>query len=130
MRALSIRQPFAWLIVAGIKDVENRTRRVSHRGPLLIHASRQRAPTPLREIEDRFRVAIPEHGLRYGGVIRIAELVECATEHASPWFEGPFGLVLRNARELPFIPMPGKLGLFTEPERLSQTIAAAVLAAA
>jgi hypothetical protein len=57
MRALSVRQPYAWLIVAGLKDVENRSRRLRHRGPLLIHASI--AITPLREIEERFGVMIP-----------------------------------------------------------------------
>src|SRR5262249_51342079 len=103
--------------------------RVHHRGPLLIHASKAPSATALREIEHRFNVTIPENELRFGGVIGIAELVDCVEAHPSPWFEGPFGLVLRNARPLPFVAMPGKLGLFSEPERLSQAVAAAVLAA-
>ena len=37
-RALSIRQPWAWLILNGYKDLENRTWRTDYRGPLLIHA--------------------------------------------------------------------------------------------
>lgn len=40
VKALSIRQPWAWLIVQGFKDIENRTRASHHRGPLLIHASK------------------------------------------------------------------------------------------
>ena len=36
--ALSVRQPWAWLIVSGLKDVENRPRRTHYRGSLLIHA--------------------------------------------------------------------------------------------
>jgi hypothetical protein len=127
MRALSVRQPYAWLIVAGLKDVENRSRRLRHRGPLLIHASI--AITPLREIEERFGVMIPESALQFGGVIGVVDLIDCVEAHPSPWFEGPFGLVLRNARSLPFAPMPGKLGLFSEPERLSQAVAEAMLAA-
>ena len=39
MKALSIRQPWAWLIVHGSKRVENRSRRTHYRGPVLIHAS-------------------------------------------------------------------------------------------
>jgi hypothetical protein len=62
----------AWLIVASLKDVENRSRRVSHRGPVLIHASKQMATTPVHEIEQRVGVAIPESELRFGGVIGIA----------------------------------------------------------
>ena len=38
MRALSIRQPWAWLIVNGHKDIENRSWRTKYRGPFLVHA--------------------------------------------------------------------------------------------
>src|SRR5258708_38096209 len=41
MKALSIQQPWAWAILAGVKTVENRTWRTFHRGPLLIHASKK-----------------------------------------------------------------------------------------
>jgi hypothetical protein len=44
MRALTIRQPWAWLIVHGHKDLENRTWCTSYRGPLLIHAAGTMAP--------------------------------------------------------------------------------------
>lgn len=40
MYALSIRQPWASLIVDGTKAVENRSRRTHIRGPILIHASK------------------------------------------------------------------------------------------
>jgi ASCH domain len=39
LRALSVRQPWALLIVNGLKGVENRPRRAHHRGPLLIHTA-------------------------------------------------------------------------------------------
>ena len=38
-RALSVRQPWASLLVAGVKTVETRSWRTRHRGPLLIHAA-------------------------------------------------------------------------------------------
>ena len=40
MKAISIRQPWAWLIVHGYQDVENRTWSTKHRGPILIHCHR------------------------------------------------------------------------------------------
>jgi hypothetical protein len=40
MRALSIRQPWAWLIVHGFKPVENRDWATDYRGPLAIHAGK------------------------------------------------------------------------------------------
>lgn len=41
MRALSFRQPFAWLTVHGHKPTENRTWNTSYRGWFLVHASQQ-----------------------------------------------------------------------------------------
>lgn len=38
-KVLSVRQPYASLLVNGIKDVENRSRKTNFRGTVLIHAS-------------------------------------------------------------------------------------------
>ncbi len=43
MKALSVRQPWASLIAAGIKTLEIRSKRTRHRGPLLICASQRPA---------------------------------------------------------------------------------------
>jgi len=40
MKALSIRQPWAWLIVDGYKDIENSTWHTNYRGPALISPAR------------------------------------------------------------------------------------------
>ncbi|NBF09766.1 ASCH domain-containing protein [Pseudomonas sp. Fl4BN1] len=40
MKALSIRQPWAWLIIHGGKDVENRSWHTKYRGRFLVHASK------------------------------------------------------------------------------------------
>jgi len=40
MKALSLRQPWAWLVAAGLKDVENRTWSTKFRGRFLIHAGK------------------------------------------------------------------------------------------
>ncbi|MCB2188832.1 MAG: ASCH domain-containing protein [Deltaproteobacteria bacterium] len=45
MKCLSIRQPWASLIVAGMKDVENRSWATKYRGPVLIHAAATVADT-------------------------------------------------------------------------------------
>ncbi len=41
MKALSIRQPWAWLIANGYKDIENRSWRTNFRGEFLIHAGKK-----------------------------------------------------------------------------------------
>jgi len=40
MRALSVKQPWAWLIVNGYKKIENRNWPTSFRGRIYIHAGR------------------------------------------------------------------------------------------
>jgi hypothetical protein len=39
VKCISIKNPLSYLVAAGIKDVENRTWKTDHRGPLYIHSS-------------------------------------------------------------------------------------------
>jgi ASCH domain len=48
-RLLTIRQPWAWAIIYGGKDVENRSWLTKHRGPLLIHAGSAFDPRRVRD---------------------------------------------------------------------------------
>jgi ASCH domain len=114
-KALSIKQPWAWLIVNGFKDVENRSRRTHHRGPLLIHAGLDRSwftDKSATDIKRRFGVDIPE-ALEFGGIVGVADLVGCSDKHVSPWFaKGNFAWELANPRRLAFRECKGALGLF------------------
>jgi hypothetical protein len=47
-----------------------------------------------------------------GGIVGEAEIADCVIEHPSPWFTGPYGFVLRNARMLPFKPLSGAIRFF------------------
>lgn len=113
---LSIRQPFAWLVVNGIKDVENRSRRVNYRGPILIHASLSTDALyfdVFDDIEHRTGVRPPDMEYTAGGVIGVAEIVDCVRSHKSPWKQrGSWGWVLANARSLPFRSCKGAVGFF------------------
>lgn len=109
MRCLSIRQPWASLIIAGHKDIENRTWCTAHRGPLLIHAaSRVDRHADVRGLLTADDVA----QLPRGGIIGVVDVVDCVTASASPWFTGPVGWVLRDQKALPFSRCPGQQGLF------------------
>jgi hypothetical protein len=115
--ALSIRQPFAWAIIDELKDIENRTWRPSHRGRIAIHASKGMTYAEYERAVEFMRVAcgvrcpLPME-LDRGGIIGSVELVDIVTASESPWFEGPFGLVLRDPRPCEFIPARGALGFF------------------
>lgn len=118
MKALSIRQPWAWLIAYGLKDIENRTWPTHFRGRFLIHASRGMTRAEYdgaRFFAHRIRphMMFPDlTAFERGGIVGEAELVDCVTDSGSPWFCGPIGFVLRNAKPLPFRPYTGALGFF------------------
>ncbi len=112
MKALSIMQPWAWLIVAGHKDIENRTWRTSFRGSVLIHAGKKFDGPDDAQEWDWPQIERP-CDFDMGGIVGEAEIVGCVTESRSPWFRGPFGFLIRNARPLPFRPCRGALGFFT-----------------
>ncbi len=115
IRVLSIQQPWAWLIVNGFKDVENRTWPTRFRGKFLVHASKRPSANIQiirNEVRARFHIEIP-NVLDLGGVVGEAEIVDCGKSCPSGWFEGPWGFVLAGAKCLPFQALRGKLGFFS-----------------
>jgi len=111
MMALSVRQPYAWAIIHGGKDIENRTWHSDVRGPVLIHAARHWHAVGPDELSRRMDISIPSE-LPLGGIVGMVEIVDCVNRHSSHWFEGPYGFVLRNPRPLPFTPCIGHLGFY------------------
>lgn len=113
VKALSIQQPWAWLIVTGKKDVENRSWPTDFRGRFLVHAGRAFDMEGYRLIRSRTGMEMPEpDAFERGGIVGEAEIVDCVRRSSSPWFSGPYGFVLRKARQVPFRRMPGKLRFF------------------
>jgi len=112
MKALSIRQPWASLIISGAKDIENRAWNTSFRGRILVHAGKVR-PTDalLATVRESYGVVIPDN-LPLGGIIGSVDVVEVVTEHPSRWFNGPYGFVLSNPRQMTLVPYSGRLKLF------------------
>ena len=115
---LSVRQPWAWLIAAGWKNVENRTWPTKVRGPVLIHASKGMTRGDYEACllfiaAKGMHVPVPEFdALDRGGIVGMTTILDCVTHHHSDWFEGPFGFVVDDSRPLPFEPLRGALGFF------------------
>lgn len=118
MKAITIRQPWTWLIVNGYKDIENRTWRTKFRGHILIHAASSCTRKEYEACKNFVnnidpKIIIPPHkDLELRGVVGEAEVTDCVDAHASPWFEGPFGFTLSKVRKLPFKEVNGNLGIF------------------
>lgn len=125
MKALSVRQPWAELIMLGWKPWENRTWPTRHRGRLIIHA-------PMTE-DDAAGMFMLEHGIVLpwptgrGMILGTVDIVSCerieALKDPGIYAFGPWCWGLKNARRLERpIRYMGRQGLFdiTEPYVLEQ----------
>jgi hypothetical protein len=131
VRALTVRQPWAWAIVHGGKDVENRTRNLAggYRGPVAIHAGLtdddaayddDMIRQALSECDDGWLLA--EEVGTLGAFVGVVDLdsVHHDSDHGrghrcSPWAQSDlWHNVVTNPRPLPQpIPARGMLGLWT-----------------
>jgi len=138
--ALSIRQPWASLILKAGKGIENRNWPTKFRGRMLVHAAKgmtrsehedaiafavaaiQADP---RNAETTKRTTLRDLGFAFddlprGGIVGSVEVVDCVRASDSPWFVGEFGFVLRDPQPLPFMPWKGQLGFFDVPSSALQ----------
>ena len=88
LRALSIRQPWAWLIVNGMKDIENRSFRTLYRDPLLIHAGLNLAgyTEKIELVKRKYGISVPLEP-EVGGIVGVADVIDCEKSHESQWLE-------------------------------------------
>lgn len=111
MRALTLIQPWATLVIHHGKDVENRSWATDHRGPLLIHAGKKIDGVGY-ELAWDLGIDLPDD-LPAGGIIGQVELVGCVRDSDSPWaMPDQWHWQLTHPRPLPFEPMRGQMGLF------------------
>lgn len=112
-KALSIRQPWAWLIVNGFKDIENRTWNTKHRGEFLIHAAEAVDWDAYHKLMHKGHQLPRIRELERGGIVGRATLVDVLEEsNGSEWWIGPRGFVLKDAQVLPFHKVRGRLLFF------------------
>lgn len=124
--ALSIKQPWAALVVRGVKTIEIRRWPTARRGRILIHAAR--VPDARREGWDLVSSELRELAELQGGFIGAVDLVECIAyrdlarfekdqtlhkNHLS-WFEPPllYGFRFAAPEVTPFRVYPGWFRFF------------------
>lgn len=125
MKVLSIRQPWAWLIIHGGKNIENRTWHTKFRGRFLVHASQGMTKIEYKAAQcyaaDRGVTVPPFDELQRGGIIGSVELVDSVDHSDSPWYMGEKGFVLRNPAPIQFTPLRGRLGFYDGPSLVNPT---------
>lgn len=140
MRALTLTQPWAWLVVHGRKDIENRKWNTSFRGEFLIHAAKGMRKADYEAAQDlaagilgyQFAQVMPlPEQLERGGIVGLAELYDVTAPLSErekqlrmvdwcnrglapdPWhFHDQYGFRLKNVQALPFLPCKGALGFW------------------
>lgn len=130
MKALSLRQPYAELIVTGLKTIELRSWNTKHRGKFLVHASKTKAP-----LSDCKPFDLNPNNLDYGAIIGNVELINVknyddyedsewqddSSKHlAGPTYQGSRkGFILKNPNKLAYpIPYKGQLNFFDVDEKI------------
>jgi hypothetical protein len=118
---ISILQPWAWLIVNGHKDIENRGWSTGFRGRILIHAgkklSKRDYADDIEHFAEAYGITLPAfEDMPLGGVVGSATVIDCVREHPSRWkMMDCWGFVLKDQRVRPFVPYRGQLGIFGVP---------------
>jgi len=120
MKVLSIKQPWASLIVQGLKDIENRTWKTNFRGRILIHASQNDFDFRGKMTSEYQREYINKIQKPYihGAIIGSVEIVDCiesTSDQNQSWGDlYCYHWKLRNAKILrePIFDVKGKLGLW------------------
>jgi hypothetical protein len=124
MKALSIQQPWAWLIVNGHKNIENRDWPTNFRGKIYVHAGKKLDKDAITYIKHEYPdIQLPD-AYDLGGVVGTVVITGCITESLNRWFYGDYGFTLASPHKLPFTPYRGMLGLFEIPEQATATTAA------
>ena len=116
LKVLSLKQPFAELVVSGKKTIELRKWNTKFRGEFLVHASM----SPDKEAMKRFGFADLPCGCIVGKatLIEVKEYVSAeehkkdAGKHLADSYWGNYGFVLENAQRVTPIQIKGKLGFW------------------
>jgi hypothetical protein len=132
-RILSLKQPWAWAVAAGKKNIENRTWSTPYRGMVYIHASSKVDRAGADWLREEARVTPPSQYV-HGAVVAVAEVVDVVTKRDAaafvPWFFGPYGFVLARIRRLAKpVSVTGRLGLAQAPRALQRRVERALRSA-
>lgn len=116
MKALSLKQPFAELVLSGKKTIELRKWNTKFRGEFYVHASQ----TPDHSAMKRFGYSELPTGAILGKVTLVAvkkyssdrEHIEDRNKHLANSVWGNHGFILENPKRITPIPCKGKLGFW------------------
>lgn len=131
MKALTLRQPWAWLVIHGWKNIENRTWNTRFRGRFWVHTSKAHLESDYARAWDvctQMGVNLPHYSscvYQCGGIIGAATLATVLPrEDVGDWkFQGQYGFVLEDRQPTAFVECKGALNFWTIPEDVASQVA-------
>lgn len=120
MKTISIKQPFAWLLINGYKDLENRNWKTNFRDDILIHASKEVDTSGYTFVKTNYPdIKLPDiDKFERGGVVGKITITDVVEKSTSRWFFGSYGFVMENPIKCKFHPCKGSLSLWDFDEKL------------
>lgn len=121
LSAFSIPQPWAWLVVHGFRDCENRSWKplnsdIDFRGAFLVHTGKRFDREGWEFVRDTYPDVPMPAALAFdqnrGGIVGRAVITDVVLEHSSRWFRGPYAFLIADGAPLPFLPCQGGQGFF------------------
>lgn len=118
MKALSVKQPWAWLIVSGKKTIEMRVWATNYRGPILIVSCKEKMSG---DSFRKFREAFPDCPVTmwYGFAVCKANLVDCRPMTKDDEklagcevYDGAYSWVLEDIEPVTPFAVKGQLGIY------------------
>ena len=103
MRVITVRQPWAWLIIHGGKDIETRDWPTSVRGRVAIHTSARLLVDECKDVAatlhwmGREQLHLGKGDLALGSIIGTVDVIDCVRQSDSPWGALPDGSRCRSS---------------------------------
>lgn len=113
MKAITVRQPWAWAIIYAGKDIENRSWKTNLRGKIAIHAGTGMTRAEYEDgcksiLRRKPKIKIPAYeDMVRSAIVGMVEIVDCVEDSKSAWYTGYVGFVLARPKKLPK-PIPCK----------------------
>ena len=121
-KAISIKQPWGYLIASGVKDIENRTWKTKFRGRVLIHSPKTKYINWVDVLTEKQLKSLTRdqyietcNSMDYSALIGSVEIVDCIQNNPSIWAEPDcWHWVLKDPVlfEKPILNVKGKLSFF------------------